>query len=115
MRWPHPSSRPQPETHNLEPLTFQWTHVAGGTVFTAHPPSSDAQADNLRARLISHYVVDLMPEAAVENLLEEIVRVWADYQATPHKPLPAPFKQRRVFKGHVTARYERPTFALAEE
>lgn len=56
-----------------------------------------------------------MPEAAVENLLEEIVRVWADYQATPHKPLPAPFKQRRVFKGHVTARYERPTFALAEE
>lgn len=115
MRWSHLSSNPQPETHNLEPLTFQWKHVAGGTVFTAHPPSSEAQAESLRARLFSHYIVDLMPEAAVMDLLEEVVRVWDDYQAVLSTPLPAPVKQQRVLKGRVRARYERPTFAVVEE
>lgn len=115
MRWTHLLSKPQPETHNLEPLTFQWKHVAGGTVFTAHPPSSEAQAESLRARLFSHYIVDLMPEAAMMDLLEEVVRVWDDHQAALRMSLSAPAKQRRVLKGRVRTRYERPTFAVVEE
>lgn len=96
-------------------MTFGWEHSTGGTLFTAHPPNSETQAENLKARLISHYIVDLMPEPAVLNLLEEIVQIWEDYQATLRAPLPAPVAQRRVLKARITKRYDRPTFELVGE
>lgn len=113
-QWDPAPSRLQHETQGLEPLTFGWKHATGGTMFAAYPPADESEAKILQARLISHWLVDSMPDLSLEGLLEEIVRVWEDCQISLSRPILEPATTRRV-NVRIRNRFERPTFEIVEE
>ena len=65
--------------------------------------------------MISHMLVDFLPDEGLRDLLEEIVHIWEHYQPTPLLSSFEPSQSRRVFKAKLSRRYERPTFSIVEE
>ena len=113
-QWDPALSRLQHETHGLEALAFGWAHEAGGTMVAADRPADESEARILQTRVISHFLVDSMPDSVLEGLFEEIVRAWEDYQISLSRPALEPATTRRV-NVRVRNRFERPTFEIVEE
>lgn len=64
------------------------------------------------ARLLSHLILDGLPDEALPEVLEFLGNAWVFYQPGP-TPIEPP--QTPALKGKVTKRYERPAYSLVEE
>lgn len=100
-------------------LTFGWGHSTGGVdythIFKVKAASPDSGIEDFRNRLVSHLAVDLLPDAALGSLLVEIAQLWEAHQPHREDRLLESATTRRVLKGRIGKRFERPTFTLEEE
>ena len=113
-QWDPTSSIRPHETHGLEALAFGWAHEAGGTMVAADRPANESEARILQTRVISHFLVDSMPDSVLEGVFDEILGAWEDYQISLSRPVLEPATTRRV-NARIRNRFERPTFEIVEE
>ena len=95
-------------------LTFGWANETGGTMVAVSQPADEDEARSLQTRVILHWLVDLMPDAALGNVLEDTLGAWEDYQISLRPALPAPATTKRV-TARIRRRFERPAFEIVEE
>ena len=63
-------------------------------------------------RIFGHLILDELPDEALSEVLELLSNAWTFY-APASRQLEAPPK--RVLKGKVTKRYERPAYSINEQ
>jgi hypothetical protein len=98
-------------------LTLGWKrHSAEGDFhhFFAHQiiDASDSTTTALYPRLFAHLLLDELPQEALPELLEYLASAWSFY-TLPLELVPP--QARRVLKGKVVRRSERPTYSLPDE
>ena len=77
-------------------------------------PADESEARILQTRVISHFLVDSMPDSVLEGVFDEILGAWEDYQISLSRPVLEPATTRRV-NVRVRNRFERPTCEIVEE
>ena len=115
--WSLNLSIPQLETVSGCPiLTLNWVRQgSAGDLHHAYSykfaePFDIASAMPVCQRLLSHLVLDELPDSALSEVLNFLGDVWLF-----HQPTPQPARESvRLRKGKVTRRYERPTYAIEE-
>lgn len=97
VAWKRASSRG--DWHHL--LAYQFGKFPGTT-----------SAIPIYYRLISHLLLDELPEDALPEVLQHLADAFVFYQPTKAE---LPPQQIRPLRGKVTQRYERPTYSLVDE
>ena len=100
-------------------LTLGWQiEASGGKVqhlfaYRFPDPFDLTSTGALKTRLLGHLILDVLPDEALPEVLELLGNAWLFYQPAPPQ-IEAP-AERRLFKGKVTKRYERPAYSLSDE
>ncbi len=85
---------------------FRWRFREGATTETS---------SRVKARLVLHALVDLVPDEGLPDLIREIGRISEEYEPLPPLKMLASAPVSRIAKGKIVRRYERPTFPISEE
>lgn len=104
---------------NRPVLTLGWQiEVSGGEAqhlfaYRFPDPLDLTSTGALETRLLGHLILDGLPDEALPEVLELLGNAWVFYHPAPPQ-IEAP-AERRLLKGKVTKRYERPAYSLSDE
>jgi hypothetical protein len=100
-------------------VTLSWRiDTSGGEVqhrfaYRFPNPFDATSTAALETRLLGHLMLDRLPDDALPEVLEFLASAWAFYQPSP--PQIEAAAERRLVKGKMTKRYERPAYSLSDE